>query len=336
MHILIVGAGLSGLTAGVLLKEAGYNVTVVESRPWIGGNCCDDQVDGLLVHKYGPHIFHTNNEQVWKFVNRFSTFAPYSHRVLARTAHPCLLSIPYNKTTEQTIGRQLRDNEIVNLFFKDYSQKMWGMGWDNLPDSVRSRVPQRRDDADQRYFTDTYQGMPEHGFSTLCHRMVRFIGEQNVHCNMRDDYWTLVEADHIVFTGSIDDYYAYTHGVLPYRTLDIEVIHDFPGQEAAVVNECNRLPFTRTTDYSWFYGVGSMKTTVTREYPRQFNAASPSDVRYYPMHWGGGELMYNEYLVLKPTIPTTFCGRLGAYRYMNMDDAILDTMTKMKKLIGEV
>jgi UDP-galactopyranose mutase len=336
MRALVVGAGVSGLTAAVMLKEAGHEVTVVESRSHSGGNCHDTQVNGNIVHQYGPHLFHTNIDRVWDFVRRFSEFVPYEHHVLARTFNcPYLLSIPYNQHTERTLGRRLEDSEIIDMLFKDYSQKMWGIPWAELPPEVTSRVPQRRTTSDQRYFTDKYQAMPSEGYYTLFRNMVYAIGEDNIQYNVRLDHWRDIDSDVIIFTGSIDEYYKYEHGVLGYRTLDIEVIKDFPRQPAAVINECNKLPFTRTTDYSWIDRTSHHKTMVTREYPRDFNYKCESDIRYYPMKWGSNADMYLLYSMTTPVIPTVFCGRLGTYRYMNIDTAILDAMEKIDKLLGD-
>jgi len=335
MRVLVVGAGFSGMTAAVLLCDAGHEVKVLEQRGHLGGNCYDTYDHGIFVHQYGPHIFHTNNEAVWSFVNRFANFVPYEHKVVARThRHPCLLPIPYNQHTEKLIGRRLEDEEIIEYFFKEYSQKMWGMPWEELPECVAGRVPKRRENSDCRYFTDKFQGMPEEGFTEMFYAMAQLIGDNNIEYNVSPYAWVNKDVDVIIFTGSIDEYHNFKYGELPYRTLDIEHITDFPTQQGAVINECNHYPFTRTTDYSWFYKEKHHKTVVTREYPRDYSRRNSGDIRYYPMPWGQSTEIYTAYSSAPTERPTVFCGRLGTYQYMNIDVAIADTITKIDKLLG--
>jgi len=330
---VIVGAGLSGMTAGVLLSEAGWRVSIFETRDHIGGNCYDEVDSDVFVHTYGPHIFHTNSVSVHNFVNRFSDFYPYSHVVKAKTSQygDKLLSIPYSKVTEDEIGRSLSDDEIKELFFHEYSEKMWGMPWEELPEHITTRVPTRRDNLDERYFTDTYQAMPVLGYTHMFDNMFDCIYDNKgeLFINGEDDDWKKgLPADLLIYTGSIDEFYGGKLGWLPYRTLDIKraYLHPEDRLPVAVVNECNKKPFTRTTDYSrlipWAVdNVIDSFIPATVEYPRIWERG---DIRYYPMKWNGGEDLYKQYASLDPAMQcdVVFAGRLGAYSYLNMDQAI--------------
>jgi UDP-galactopyranose mutase len=340
---VIVGAGLAGLTAGVLLHRKGWETRIYETRSHIGGNCFDSLQHGWFVHRYGPHIFHTSNKAVYEFLKAFTKFTSYEHRVLARThgLPETLLPIPYNKRTEQILGRSLSNQEIVDMFFVQYSEKMWDMAWHCLPEHIRNRVPQRRDNADDRYFTDEFQGMPNNGYSGLFAQMAEEIGWDKIFINVDEDDWAYYrKPDLVVYTGSIDDYFKVSLGRLPYRSLSFE-FSTRPWNErldVAVVNECNLIyPFTRTTDYSRFYespvNGDPLVAPMCVEYSRPWKQGRD---RYYPMHWGAGEKLYQDYNRLT-TIgpPVVFCGRLGSYKYMNMDETVADTMQKLSSVTSD-
>lgn len=339
---VVVGAGITGLTAGVCLAEAGWYVHIYDIRNHIGGNCHDVLEDTpgsgrrIPVHQYGPHLFHTNDDAVFEFLSRFTEWVPYTHRVKACVhEHPLslsrnhLLSIPYNLTTERALGRCLTDQEIVELFFRDYSEKMWGEPWEVLPDHITKRVPRRRDNDDTRYFTDKHQCMPAHGYETLFTRMMTRIimngGE--LHLQVGDDEWTeQLPADLVVYTGSIDAFYGAKHGWLPYRSLDIKKAYVPTGRQpidAAVINECNKKPYTRTTYYAMIHcpELDNTMVPVTIEYPVEW---VPGMIRYYPMNWGSTPDLLAKYVAETPWTgcPTVFAGRLGQYQYLNMDQAV--------------
>lgn len=325
MKAVVVGAGLSGLTAAVLLRDRGVDVSVLEQRNHIGGNCYDEFTDGVMLHRYGPHILHTNDKSVWEFLRRFTEFNSYQHKVVARTSRyqALLLSLPYSTHTERQIGRELSDDEIIKTFFVEYSAKMWGRPWSELPEVVTGRVPKRCDRVN--YFSDKWQGMPIGGWTLMFNKMVDHIGRENLFLDVCPYEWQDADVDLLVYTGSIDQYHNYSHGMLPYRTLDIEVMRDFHKQDAAVINECSRVPYTRTTDYSWFYPELHVdRTVVTREYPR---SCGRYDIPYYPMGWSEAEqYLLTRYRQEPCKVPTLFCGRLGAYKYMNMDQAVANVM----------
>jgi len=178
MKINIIGCGLSGVTAAILLREKGHDVEIFECRDHIAGNCFDKKNDdGVTVHEYGSHIFHTNDEGVWTFLNRYTKFNNYQHRVRANTKEG-QISIPFSKKTAEQLGRDLDPLEIQELLFRDYSERHWGIPWEELPKSISGRVPNKRDNHDDRYFTDKYQGIPERGYTEMfkpCSKDSRYI-----------------------------------------------------------------------------------------------------------------------------------------------------------------
>lgn len=340
---VIVGAGLAGLTAGVLLTQAGYRIDIFEKRKHIGGNCFDSEEEGWNVHQYGPHIFHTSNTRVYEFLSRFTSFVPYEHRVLACRENGVLLPIPYNLKTEQIIGRRLSDEEIIEWFFKDYSSKMWGRPWEDLSDNIRNRVPKRRENDDDRYFTDIFQGLPKNGYSDMFDSMLSDIGLKALNLACPSDDWKkfALNASLVVFTGSIDEYHGYSLGRLPYRSLRMETKHCSVAEAiekypVAVINHCNRRPETRETNYGGFTPTPADLSTfrnlvpIVAEYPETYEPKK--NEQFYPVPWG--DALYQQYVAspvkgLRAKQKVIFCGRLGLYRYMNMDQVVLDTMEKI-------
>jgi UDP-galactopyranose mutase len=337
MKATVVGAGISGLTAATLLKIDGWDVEVFETRETLGGNCHDYEEDSILIHTYGPHIFHTEYEDVWEFVNQFAQFNNYRHRVQAET--PFVpdkpIPIPYSRATEDIIGRAWTDHEIVESLFVEYSQKMWGKPWNELPEEITNRVPKRRDDFNEEYFTDKYQGMPIGGYTEMFKNMVDVIGEEHVHLGVSEDEWKISAAvgDLVVYTGSIDSYFNYSLGELPYRTLDFKftaILSDKP-QPVAVINQCNNRKFTRKTDFSHFYEYKSLPLLLPMliEYPRQY-VRDFGDEPIYPMNWGNNDRLASGYKAIAHQSyggeHVIFCGRLGKYKYLDMDDAVKEAM----------
>jgi len=342
MKAIIVGAGISGLTAGVLLSRAGWQVDVFETRDHIGGNCYDYIDSGVYVHKYGPHIFHTDSDEVVEFLADFTSFTGYRHKVLAvsNAAPDKLLPIPYSRRTEEVIGRSWSDDEIRDALFVDYSQKMWGCSWDDLPGTVTKRVPQRRSDFNDEYFTDKHQGMPFHGYTDMFIHMAEEIGPQNVHvCSTPTEWRNHIDDDTlVVYTGSIDTYFGEHYGPLRYRTLDFKFSSILPSdrQASAVINQCNAKKYTRCTDFSRFYTYEDLSDfiPVLLEYPREF-VEEFGDERIYPVTWGDDKVRaekYNELTLHENS--TVFCGRLGLYQYLDMDDAVLTAMEAVKPYVS--
>jgi len=340
MRAVVVGAGLAGMTAGVLLKRKNWDVLVFDTREYLGGNCSDYKRDGVYVHRHGPHIFHTSDLRVWRFINEFTGFTGYVHHVMAHTGDPgTLLPIPYSKTTERVIGRELSDSEIVDMFFRAYSERMWGCPYEEIPPQIINRVNLRRDNYDTRYFQDKYEGMPVNGYTAMFHEMALEVGHVQVLLHSRPNAWrTWAEsADLVVFTGSLDEYYDHNCGTLPYRAIGFGFKHNQVQRSYPVVNYCAPGEASRTAYFGRFYDYGqdgAMSTTCT-EYPMAWNKEDDSLVPSYPMvGFPEANAILSEYLKIGAPANTIFCGRLGTYRYMNMDVVISDTMARLEQRLG--
>jgi len=327
MKFHIVGSGISGSTAARLLVDQGHCVEVWETRDHIGGNCHDEEIRGVNVHRYGPHLFHTNSREVWDFLSRFTSWTGYRHRAVADTALG-RISIPYSLKTEKQLGSVLSDAEIQELIFADYSRKQWGLPWEQLPAAIRNRVPMRRNNEDDRYFTDTYQGQPAAGYAAMFRNMLDGIP---LHLGAAPDQWRRHPADHVIHTGKIDTYFNLRFGPLPYRSLRFEHRWSSERLPHAVINQCNQLPFTRIYDHAWFSGQQPARTLITREYPEHHHGGNEP---YYPMPFGEGALTYGKYRDLAKRLPgITFIGRLGTYAYLDMWMAVAQAMTKLRPFL---
>lgn len=333
MKINIYGCGLSGVTAAILLKEKGHKVEIFETRPHIGGNCYDSKNnDGVTVHEYGSHIFHTNDDQVWEFLNKYTEFNSYEHRVRANTAEG-LISIPYNNKTRDQLGRDLTPEQITDLLFKQYSERHWGIPWSELPKSISGRVPNKRTDYDDRYFTDKYQGIPTKGYTEMFTNMLDGI---KVHLGVDPDLYKKQKSDLNVWTGPISKYFDYQLGHLPYRSLRFEHTRvkkdsNYTWDKGAVINECNDRPFNRTMDNSVYLNEQCDYTIHTRDYPEEYELGVNEPI--YPKTFGTGPKVYKKYqkmaLADKNTI---FIGRLATYRYLDMWMAVKQAMVKIKNV----
>jgi UDP-galactopyranose mutase len=331
MKIAIVGSGLSGITSAILLKEKGHDVEIFECRNHIGGNCYDRDVNGVKVHQYGAHIFHTNDEEVWSFLNRYTKFNNYVHKVRANTKLG-LISIPYSKLTTQQIGRELSPNEITNLIFKQYSERHWGTSWDNLPKSITNRVPNKRDNFDDRYFTDKYQGIPENGYTEMLTAMLEGI---KVHKDIFSREYKSLNHDLLVYTGKPDEYFDCCYGNLPYRSLRFQHTSEksssnYSFSKGAVINECNSNQFNRTVDNSVFLNQKTKNTILTKDFPEEHDE---SNEPIYPQNFGESLKLFERYkkLMLKEN-RTIFVGRLATYKYLDMWMAVKQAMVKIASL----
>jgi len=329
MNILVVGAGISGCAAARLLADQGHAVEVLDSRPHSGGNCHDERQGEVTVHCYGPHLFHTNDKEVWDFLSRFTGWTDYRHKVVADTSLG-RISIPYSLKTEAQLGRKLSDGEIRELIFVDYSEKQWGVPWDDLPAAIKCRVPFRRDNGDDHYFTDAYQGQPAAGYAAMFNRMLEGIPlqvgvDKEAWRSRRQDF------DRVIYTGKIDEYFGYACGRLPYRSLRFEHRRSAEGLPHAVINQCNRLPYTREYDHAWFNLESPAETLITREYPEAHHG---SNEPYYPMPFGEGRELYRKYRDLAAgESDTIFLGRLATYSYLDMWMAVAQAMVKVRLLV---
>jgi UDP-galactopyranose mutase len=323
MKINIIGCGLSGVTAAIKLKEKGHDVEIFETRDHIAGNCYDHKTDGVTVHEYGSHIFHTSNERVWEFLNRYTKFNDYSHKVRANTKEG-RLSIPFSKKTAEQLGRDLDPEEIKDLLFKEYSGRHWGIPWEELPKSISGRVPNKRDDYDDRYFTDKYQGIPEQGYTKMFEAMLEGI---KVNLGVDPNAWKTLKGDLMIWTGRISEYFDSCFGHLPYRSLRFEHTktkrnpEEFSYELGAVINECNTQPFNRTMDSAVYLDERPEYTILTRDYPEEYVKGQNEPI--YPKTFGEGPDLYQKYRELSKTKKDViFLGRLATYKYIDMHQAV--------------
>ncbi len=358
---LIVGAGYAGsVLAERLASQHGATVLLIDRRPHIGGNAYDEPNEaGILYHKYGPHIFHTNSEQVVDYLSQFTGWRPYEHRVLAQVRGR-QVPIPINRTTlNQLFGLHLQtdeeaadylasraepvDNiqtsedvvinavgrELYELFFRGYTRKQWGLDPSELDKQVTSRIPTRTN-TDDRYFTDTFQAMPANGYTAMFKKMLDSpLIEIRTGVDFRD-VRDEIEADHIVYTGPIDEYFDFRFGKLPYRSLkfDHQTLDEEQHQPVAVVNYPDPdVPYTRITEYKHLTGQQHPRTTLTYEYP------SAEGDPYYPVPRDENQALYKKYEALADaTDDVTFVGRLATYRYYNMDQIVGQALATFRRI----
>jgi UDP-galactopyranose mutase len=359
--VMVVGAGFAGsVMAERLAACSNKRVLLVDRRPHVGGNAYDVlNDDGILIHRYGPHIFHTNSADIFDYLSRFTAWRPYEHRVLAAVGD-MLLPIPINRTTLNTLYdldlkseeeaaaflasraepveviRTSADvvvsavgRELYETFFRGYTRKQWGMDPSELDKAVTARVPTRTN-KDDRYFTDRFQAMPAQGFTAMFERM---LDHPNIDLLLGVDYAEARAAyphDHLVFTGPIDEYFGYCYGKLPYRSLHFrhETLDREWLQPVAVVNYPSEdVPHTRITEYKHLTGQSSDKTSITYEYP------SAEGDPYYPIPRPENQELFKRYETLALAQPdVTFVGRLATYRYYNMDQVVGQALATYRRL----
>ncbi len=355
---LVVGAGFAGsVLAERLAAGSGQRVLVIDRRPHVAGNAYD-HVDaaGIMVHRYGPHIFHTNSDEVFAYLSRFTRWRAYEHRVLASVG-AALVPIPINRTTlNRLYGLDLADEaqaaaflaaraepreiatsedvviaavgrELYETFFQGYTRKQWGLDPSQLDKAVTARVPTRTD-TDDRYFLDRHQAMPADGYTAMFERM---LDHPNITVLTGVDYADCdATADHVVYTGPIDEYFGHRYGPLPYRSLEFrhETLAMDRYQPAAVVNyPAPAVPFTRITEYKQLTGQVAPVTSISREYP-----CAQGDP-YYPIPRPENQALYRRYAALADALPdVSFVGRLATYRYYNMDQVVGQALATYRRL----
>ncbi|PLR29780.1 UDP-galactopyranose mutase [Chimaeribacter arupi] len=366
-NILIVGAGFSGVVIGRKLAEQGHKVHIIDSRSHIAGNCYDarDNDTQVMVHVYGPHIFHTDNQEVWEFVQQFSTMMPYVNRVKA-TYNNQVFSLPinlhtinqyFNKTCSPDEARELIKNkgdssikepktfeeqalrfvgqELYEAFFKGYTIKQWGMSPSELPASILKRLPIRFN-YDDNYFNHKYQGMPKEGYTS----MIKNIADHpniSIELNRLYSKDDRSHYDHMFYSGPLDAFYEYQFGRLGYRTLDFEKFsHQGDYQGCAVMNYCEQeVPYTRITEHKYFAPWEKHDASVCyKEYSR---ACEENDIPYYPIRQVGEMAVLDKYLNLaSDESDITFVGRLGTYRYLDMDVTIAEALNTAHKYLSSI
>lgn len=360
--IVIIGAGFAGSVVAERLASAGHQVLVIDQRPHIGGNAYDEpDAHGVLIHRYGPHIFHTNAQRVVDYLSRFTDWLPYEHRVLARVDGQ-LLPIPINQDTINRLYgldldeagvqaffdrvREPRDpiqtsedvvlntvgRDLYEKFFRGYTRKQWGLDPSQLSAAVTARIPVRTN-RDDRYFNDQFQIMPKDGYTALFQRM---LDHPNIRLELGADFFAIrhrLKAKTVVYTGPIDAYFDYCHGPLPYRSLRFEHQH-LPDiaqyQPVAVVNYPKDHAYTRITEFKHLTGQSHPGTSIVREYPQA--QGDP----YYPVPRPENEALYQRYKTLAAREPNTlFVGRLAQYRYYNMDQVVAAALKVANQLLGK-
>lgn len=353
--ILIVGAGFAGATMARLLADAGKRVLVIEKRNHIGGNAYDyENEDGIRIHKYGPHIFHTNSDGVYSFLSRFTDWTPYTHRVLA-SVDGKLVPFPVNLDTLEALGLEhLKPPpeadahpanaeeqclhrvgpELYELFFRGYTQKMWGKHPRELDASVTARIPIRWDSRDDRYFTDKYQAMPKDGYTAMFERMLDHPGievrlETQASASQHPKHAVAGDINALIWTGPIDEYFGHRFGRLPYRSMRFDLsLASTNACGAATINYPDaETPWTRETQWALLAGSDDAMTPVTTEYP--CDEGEP----YYPIPCPGARALYKRYEALADAEPNvTLLGRLGRYQYLNMDQVVGQAMAVFARM----
>lgn len=357
---LVVGAGFAGVVvAERMARQFDKKVLVIDRRQHIGGNAYDHLTsDGLLVHRYGPHIFHTNSPQVFEYLSQFTQWRSYEHRVLASVGGK-LVPVPINlDTVNMLYGLKLSSEEEVAAFFaskaearseirtsedvvvskvgrdlyeklfRNYTKKQWGKDPSELDALVTARIPVRTN-RDGRYFTDRYQAMPKHGFTSLFENM---LNHPNIALQLGCDYRDIarsVSAKETIYTGPLDEFFGFRFGKLPYRSLRFqhETVNAEYFQPVAVVNYPNDHAYTRITEFKYLTGQTHRKTSIVYEYP-----AAEGDP-YYPVPTPENGALYKKYVELAANYPRVhFVGRLATYRYYNMDQVVAQGLTLCKQM----
>lgn len=360
---LIVGAGLYGAVFANEAAKKGHDVTVIEKRDHIAGNIYTENIEGIQVHKYGAHIFHTSDKRVWDYVNQFAEFNRYTNSPIANY-HGEIYNMPFNMNTfnklwgvvtpaeaqakieeqravlngkeptnleEQAIS--LVGTDIYKKLVKEYTEKQWGRDCKDLPSFIIKRLPVRLT-YDNNYFNDKYQGIPIGGYTQIVEKLLDL---PNIKVELSTDFFArkeelLSQYDRVVYTGTIDQYYDYQFGELEYRSLkfETEVLDMENYQGNAVVNYTDKEhPYTRIIEHKHFEFGTQPKTVITKEYPKDWHRG---DEPYYPVNDDRNGKLYHQYSRLaKEDKQIIFGGRLGSYRYYNMDQVIAAALYATKK-----
>ena len=358
---LIIGAGFAGSTIARALADAGRKVHLIDRRAHIGGNAFDEpDAHGVLVHRYGPHIFHTNSEKVWEFLSRFTEWCPYEHRVLGvvdgkhypfpinRDTLNLLYGLNLDEAGAAAFFERVREprepvrssedvvlnsvgRDLYEKFFLNYTRKQWGMEPAQLKAGVAARIPVRTN-TDDRYFTDTFQAMPLHGYTKMFERM---LDHPNITVELGVNFADVRQRGgwaHVVYTGPVDAYFEHCYGPLPYRSLRFEHEHlnnIEQYQPVGTVNYPNDHAYTRITEFKHLTGQKHADTSIVREYPQA--QGEP----YYPIPSDENEALFKRYQALADAERgVTFVGRLAEYRYYNMDQVVAAALSAAQRLLN--
>lgn len=361
IDVLVVGAGFAGAVLAEQCASAGHSVLVIDKRQHIAGNAYDEyDRNSVLIHRYGPHIFHTNAASVSEYLSNFTQWRPYEHRVRA-SLDGKLYPIPINQTTinslyglsldEQGVAEFLKSvripcdpvlssedlvlssvgRDLCDKFFRGYTRKQWGLELSELSAAVAARIPVRTNN-DDRYFTDNFQNMPAQGYTAMFSRM---LDHPNIRVELGVDFRQIRKHstwNYLFYTGPIDEYFDFALGKLPYRSLRFELEH-MPGverhQPVGTVNYPNEHAFTRITEFKHLTGQNHSGTSIMREYP------TDDGEPYYPVPRASNQELYSKYRALTASERNTFfVGRLAQYRYYNMDQVVAAAL-KVSKIFLE-
>lgn len=364
-HIICVGAGFSGAVIARELAHSGHQVVVIDSRPHLAGNCHTerDPDTDVMLHVYGPHIFHTSNDLVWNYVQQFDTFMPFTNRVKAHALGK-VYSLPINLLTiNQLYGKQFSPKEaqafidsvsdktisnpqtfeeqalrfvgrkIYETFFRGYTRKQWGMDPSKLPASILKRLPVRLN-YDDNYYASTFQGIPKNGYTYIIERM---LDHPNITVQLSKTFTRNMAQGygHVFYSGPIDAWFGHSEGRLGYRTLDFEVLRDEGDYQGnAVINYCDEdVPWTRIAEHKHFTPWEQhQKTVLYREYSR---LCEPGDTPYYPIRLLDDKAQLAKYVrMAKQERGVTFVGRLGTYRYLDMHVTIAEALDVAERFLA--
>lgn len=358
LDYLIVGAGLYGSVLAHELKKHNKTVAVIEKEDYIGGKCQTQCISGIMMHKFGAHIFHTSNKSVWNYINNFGEFNHFINSPIACNNNK-MYNLPFNMNTfNQVFGVTLPNDAknliqnsaliisnpknleekalslvgptIYKLFIKDYTEKQWGKPCTELSPEIITRLPLRFI-YDNNYFNDTFQGIPILGYTDLINNLLSDVPVKTGTYISPKKLTTM--AKHIIYTGPIDEFFKYKLGQLEYRSLKFnhKIYNMENKQGVAVINyTSNDVPYTRTIEHKHFNWVSNTKTIVTTEYPSELNK---NNEPYYPINNEKNDTLYNDYLSLSKGSSIYFRGRLGSYKYMDMDDTVEDALNFVNQLI---
>ena len=358
---LIVGAGYAGSVLAERLAAVNKKVLIIDKRNHIAGNAYDHyNEDGILVHKYGPHIFHTNSKDVFNYLSKFTEWHNYQHKVLA-SVDGQMVPVPINLNTinslyglnlssadvedffasrAENVQQVLTSEDVVvskvgrelyEKFFRGYTRKQWELDPSELDASVTARVPTRTN-KDDRYFTDSYQAMPLHGYTRMFEKM---LSHPNIKIMLNTSYQDIMDEisyKKLIFTGPVDEYFNFCYGKLPYRSIDFkfETLDKAPCQATGTVNYPNDYAFTRITEFKHLTGQEHKKTSIVYEFPK-----ADGDP-YYPIPKAENGLLYKKYQALADQLSNTyFVGRLATYKYYNMDQVVAQALSTFKKIINQ-
>lgn len=328
-RILVVGAGLSGAVVARELADKGYQITVIDKRNHLAGNVFDYVNEhGIRVHKYGPHLFHTKNQNVFEWLSRFTDWIPYKHKVKAMLDDGRLVTLPVNKETREVVG----EDNIIETFIRPYTEKMWGMKLEEVSPNIINRVPIRDDDNEYYFPDDLYQCVPKDGYTKMVENI---FNHKNISIELRKSFSKQMEDefDHIFNSMPIDEYYNFQFGKLEYRSIKFHHTN-LPSPKifpVSQVNFTNNGPYTRIVEWKNIpgHGINNLWTSLTYEEPCHYS--ENNDERYYPVRDVSGKLasIYRKYLAIEnPKV--TFIGRLGNYAYLDMDQCVNAILSNVK------